>query len=230
MAAKRKRPRNKERIQVRYFFYAFAIALILVTGYYVNGYTNGTVSIDTLNADTSITLSLMFSVFVIAYLLLKGWDLKSIIRSLGLSRDKLNVAALITGVKLLAIVFAFEIFITLFSAVTGIQLPTNVGTTLAGLPLYFLAFSFLIAPINEEILFRGFMVPRLGIVFSALIFALMHWDYMSISEFFAAFLFGLAAGYYFKKTGSLYSTIFAHVIVNLMAVSALLLFGAAAVS
>jgi uncharacterized protein len=259
LAIKRKKNTKREHVGVRYFFYTFAIVLVLLTGYYVYAFEQGTVSVDTLNANASITLSLMFSVFVVAYLLFRGWTLKAIIRYLGLSRDKFNVAALVTGIKLLAIVFMFEIAVSLFSQATNVQLPTNVGTVLQGFPIYFLIFSFLIAPINEEVLFRAYLIPwfakaytsvaeafsfpgayeasmvyvyrsGLAIISSAIIFAVLHSGYMSISEFAAAMLFGLVAGYYYTRKGSLYATIFAHAIVNLIAVLAFVSLGAAAVS
>ncbi len=195
---------------------------MLLTAYYIYAYVQGTISVDELNTNSSITLSLMFPSFVVSYLLLRGWNLKTIVRQLGLSRDKLNKTAIMTGLKLFVWIFLLEIAITVFSDVTNIQLPTNVGAVLSGFPLYFLVFSFLVAPINEEILFRGFLVPRIGIVLSAIIFAILHSGYASISEFGAALIFGLLAGYYFKKTGSLYTTIIAHMLVNLIAVIAIL--------
>ncbi|MGC8730310.1 MAG: CPBP family intramembrane glutamic endopeptidase [Candidatus Micrarchaeia archaeon] len=92
------------------------------------------------------------------------------------------------------------------------------------MPVYFLIFSFIIAPFTEEILFRGFLVPRLGIILSAIIFAVPHFiSYLSISEFVAAFLFGLAAGYAYKKTGSLYVSILAHMLVNFLAILSIFL-------
>lgn len=230
MATKNKKADKRESVGVRYLFYLFVVALILLMGYYIYGYIQGTVSMETVNANVSIIFSFMLPAFVVAYLLLRGRNLKTIIKMLGLSRDKLNVTAFITGIKLLAIVFVFEVAISLFSQVTSIQLPTNVGTVLQGFPLYFLVFSFLIAPINEEIMFRGFLVPRIGIVLSAIIFAILHSGYASISEFAAALLFGLVAGYYYRKTGSLYATIFAHIAVNLITVVAFLSLGAVAVS
>ena len=259
MVTKYKRANKKENIGARYFFYIFAIVLVLLTGYYIYGYAQGTVSMDTLTANTSITFSMMFSIFVIAYLLARGWNLKKIINYLGLSAGKFSTTALVTGIKLLAIVFVFEVAVTVFSQTTNIQLPTNVGNVLEGLPLYFLVFSFLIAPVNEEIFFRAYLIPwftklygeaakafafplsytgsvlyiyrsGLGILSSALIFALLHSGYMSISEFAAALLFGIVAGYYYAKKGSLYATIFAHIIINLLAVTAFLTFGASAVS
>jgi len=259
LAIKNKSKSKKEQVWVRYFFYVSAVALVLITGLYIYWYQQGIVSIDILEANTSITFSLAFPIFVVAYLMLRGWNLKMIIKHLGLSRDKFNVTALTTGIKLLAIIFAFEILISVFSQVTDVQLPTNVGTVLQGLPLYFLLFSFMIAPIDEEIFFRGYLIPwfkqvytsvaealslprgyedsmiyvyrsGLSILSSAIIFAVLHAGYMSISEFFAALLFGLAAGYYYTKKGSLYATIFAHVMVNLLAITAFLALGATAVS
>ncbi len=86
-------------------------------------------------------------------------------------------------------------------------------------PAYYLFFIAIIAPINEEILFRGFLVPRIGILASALIFAIPHLIiYYSVYELAFAFAFGLLAGYVFKKSGSLYSTIIAHMMVNVLAV------------
>ena len=78
------------------------------------------------------------------------------------------------------------------------------------------------APIDEEILFRGFLVPRVGIVVSALLFAVPHLlTYASLSEFAAAFIFGLLAGYFFRRYKSLYPTILAHALVNLFTILAI---------
>ena len=119
---------------------------------------------------------------------------------------------------------------------------TGMAMVLGGEPFYFLMFAVFLSPINEEIFFRGFLIPRLatlfgeflprwssvalGIFFSALIFAVLHAGYMSISEFAAAFVFGIAAGYVFMRYKSLYATILAHFAVNLLAVLALLAVGA----
>ena len=116
-----------------------------------------------------------------------------------------------------------ELGISLFSKFTNIPLPTNVMKLLGGMPIYFYIFSFLIAPVNEEILFRGFFVSRIGIIPSAILFALLHFSYASISEFVAALIFGLLAGYVFKKTKSLYTSITAHVLLNFLTIAVLFL-------
>ena len=65
--------------------------------------------------------------------------------------------------------------VTAASAVTGVQVNTNTASLFSGAPVWFFIFAAVIEPINEEIVFRGFLVPRLGIVPSALIFGLAHY-------------------------------------------------------
>ncbi|MGC8669937.1 MAG: CPBP family intramembrane glutamic endopeptidase [Candidatus Micrarchaeia archaeon] len=173
-------------------------------------------------ANSTIYLSLLFPSIVFSYLLARKKSLKAIIEGLGLSASKLTFNNIGIGVLLFASILLLSFAMSIFSALSNIPLPTNVQSLLGGMPLYLLIFSFIIAPIDEEILFRGFLVPRIGIVLSALVFALLHFSYLSISETFAAFVFGLLAGYVFKKTGSLYATIIGHMLVNLLTIIAIL--------
>jgi len=73
-----------------------------------------------------------------------------------------------------ALLFLVEIIITLISALTGVSLSSNAQVFEATAPLAILLFSVFIAPLNEEIFFRGFLVPRFGIFIPALIFAILH--------------------------------------------------------
>lgn len=165
----------------------------------------------------SVAQSLIFSFAVFAYMLIKGLSFKEMINQLGLSKETITGKNLLYGLILFFIVLALEFGLGLFEVATGIQLPTNVSQVFSGLPAYFLAFSIIVAPINEEILFRGFLVPKVGIFISAFIFGFLHYlSYASVSEFLTAFIFGVAAGYIRQKTGSLYPSITAHIIVNLL--------------
>ena len=103
---------------------------------------------------------------------------------------------------------------------TGVQISTNVDVLLASAPLWFYAFSCIVAPLCEEVLFRGLMVPRLGIVVSALVFAALHASYDSTFaiEVIAALIFALIAGYVFRKTKSLYPSLVAHILVNTLTI------------
>ncbi len=75
-----------------------------------------------------------------------------------------------------------------------------------------------LAPIVEEILFRGFVLKSLerfgsmlAIVFSALLFAMMH---LNLAQFPVALLSGLVLGYLTVKTRSILPAITAHLVNN----------------
>lgn len=194
-----------------------AIGLALA-GLYMRGYITATI----LDADSSIGLSLFFPFVVFSYLLAKGQRLRGIVKGLGLSKDKISIRNMLIGLLLFALIMLTSFLINAFSDVTGIPLPTNVAEMLSGMPLYFFVFTFLVAPIDEEILFRGFLVPRVGVIISSLLFSIPHLlTYASASEFIAAFVFGLLAGYFFKRYKSLYSTVLAHVLVNLLTIASI---------
>ena len=213
------RAKKVEPARVRYLFYLILVALfasIPVSGLL---YLSNTISSGQFNAYSSMALSLLFSFSVLAYLLAKGRRLGDMVKELGLSRESLTARNIMIGAALFALVVFIGALLQEVSNATGIPLPTNVAALLSGMPLSFLVFSFIVAPVNEEVLFRGFLVPRVGILFSALLFAIPHLlAYSSVSELAAALAFGIAAGYVFRKTGSLYPSIMAHMLVNLLAV------------
>ncbi len=213
--------RRRERRPVRCAFYAFPIALLAVIAFSIYSAAAGAITLVDGTAWSSIALSLLFPSMVFAYLLAKGNTLKGITDQLGLSRKRFAVKYVGAGILVFLSVLAVEFGIGAFEAATGISLPTNVQQALAGVPLYFLLFSFLVAPIDEEILFRGFLVPRIGIAASSAIFAAVHYiSYFSISEVIAAFLFGLVSGYVFKRTRSLYPSVIGHALVNALGLAA----------
>jgi membrane protease YdiL (CAAX protease family) len=179
---------------------------------------------------STLALSFLFSSMVVSYLLMKRRSLRGIIGELGLSMDRLTPINLLYGVAMFLSYLAMILIIAAASSLLGLNLSSNVAQTLHGFPLYALAFAALIAPINEEILFRGFMVPRIGIVLSALVFSLFHLSYGSWIEFGATLWFGLVAGYAFKRTRSLYPSILTHMLVNTLTVILLVYGGALAMA
>jgi len=83
-----------------------------------------------------------------------------------------------------------------------------------------------VAPVVEEIFFRGFMQPALirsfgiyaGIFVTALIFGFSHIQYLNYSTaLFAVMAIGLILGITRQKTGSIMPCIFAHLINNFFA-------------
>ncbi len=170
-------------------------------------------------------LGFSMSLATLAYLTLrKGMNRAQIISALGISRKNLSLFMAGLALLLFAIIMLVSIASSAIGAAFGTQINTNVTVALAGAPIWFYIFVAVIEPINEEILFRGLMVPRLGIFISALVFGLAHASYDSTFaiEVIAAFIFGIAAGYVFRKSGSLYPSMIAHILVNSIAVIAIL--------
>jgi hypothetical protein len=160
------------------------------------------------------SFSMFLSTIVFSYLLAKGRTLKEIIEELRLTKKRISLRIVAAGFVLFLAVFLLQLVIAWIQQVTNIPLPTNVAQVLTGMPLSFILFTVFVAPINEEIFFRAFLVPRIGIIPSALLFGLLHFGYNSISEFVGAAIYGLMAGYAFKKTHSLYPSIIGHILVN----------------
>lgn len=214
---------NKEKPAIRAFFYISLIIVLFLTflSFYLEA--RGVISAADVENYTAVTFSFIFSTAVFSYLLSKGKTLKGIIGSLGLSKNAMSGRIAYAGLLLFMLIFLIEIIITFITALTGIQLPTNAQVFEATAPLAILLFSVFIAPLNEEIFFRGYLVPRYGVFMPALLFAILHSGYASITEFTGAFVFGLLAGYVMQKTRSLYPSIIAHILVNGIAVAAFIL-------
>jgi membrane protease YdiL (CAAX protease family) len=199
---------------LKILFYSGTALLVLISLFSLLGDLTGTLNPTSASVAFTVALSLLFSFSVISYLLHKGKRPKLIIKELGLSRKAFNRKTVGYGIILflidLAILFAFAAF----SQLTGMQINSNVQQAIGSFPLWALIFIAVIAPINEEIAFRGFLVPRIGVIWSGLVFAVLHFGYGSISEIVVALWFGLTGGYVFKKTKSLYPTIITHMAVN----------------
>lgn len=68
--------------------------------------------------------------------------------------------------------------------------------------------------IGEEIFFRGFLVPRFGIFWPALLFGLAHAMYGSMVQIMGAFLLGLILGKAFEVNKGIIPNIIAHLAYN----------------
>ncbi len=89
----------------------------------------------------------------------------------------------------------------------------------SGVFAFMIFFGIIVAPIAEELLFRGFMQPALRITYgklqtvliSGFVFALIHWN---AQVFLQIFILGLLLAYLFETTGSLVAPITVHVCHN----------------
>lgn len=102
------------------------------------------------------------------------------------------------------------------------------------LPLPVLVLAFTLAPLGEEMFFRGFLFRKagewagarlggapawaVGALFSSLLFSLMHAAYGSLAELAVAFAVGVVLCIGVKRTGSLVPAVLAHAAFNLVSV------------
>lgn len=223
MKSQRRKPRSKKgslALDVKrsaYFVMIFVIVVLAFEAVALLFFPNTATDVDALTAATSLA----FPASAIIYLRVANPDRKKgIVERLGLGLKGLSPGNIMLGVYIFIIIFSLELLVGLFSTVTGVSINTNAEQIFVSAPLWFYFFTAVVAPIDEEILFRGLMVPRLGIIASALIFGLLHYSYNSTYgiEIVAALVFGLIAGYVYRKTGSIYPSIVAHIMVNALTV------------
>ncbi len=114
-----------------------------------------------------------------------------------------------------------NIFITFFQAMRGNIIQNPVAESVAAVPLWAtLVFTCIIAPIAEELFFRGLICRKLlvlgegyAIVLPAAFFALSHGNFFQV---FYAFVLGCFFSFVYVRTGKLIYTIIYHIIINFM--------------
>lgn len=119
------------------------------------------------------------------------------------------------------------IFVTYFLVVgilylLGLHDAYKVYEIISTVPAWILVLAVFVAPITEELFFRATLVPRIGIVFSSLLFGLFHFSYDSVSEIIGAVVIGLVLAFVYKKSNSVVAPIILHFIFNLVSVIAVL--------
>ncbi len=76
----------------------------------------------------------------------------------------------------------------------------------------------------EEFFFRAFLVSRIGVIPSTLLFTIAHFGYGSIAELIGVFALGLILAYWYKKNNSLIQNYFGHLLYDLFAITMYLAF------
>jgi len=74
----------------------------------------------------------------------------------------------------------------------------------------------------EEVFFRGFLVKKIGVIPSSIIFGAAHFAYGSMVEVFGAFILGLILAKAFEENKSLFPNIFAHFFYNFIFITVFL--------
>ena len=100
----------------------------------------------------------------------------------------------------------------------------RVAMLLAGHQLLIL-FTCITAGVTEELIFRGYMIPRLSLLFkndylpvvlSALCFGALHYGYKSLHELIFAFLIGIMFGIYYQKYRNIKVLMIAHFLIDII--------------
>ncbi len=218
--------RRKDRCRGKQLAFTGLIVLFLAFFVLSTLYQQGSISADLAQELITTIISLSFPFAALTWMYFRGGTTKRIFQSLGLAKDCFSLKMLAMGALIFLIVILMELSIGTIVQVTGVQINTNASIVFANAPLWFVLFVTIIGPIDEEIFFRGFAVPRIGIIPSALVFGLLHASYGSTFgvEIIAAFIFGVITGYVFKRTKSLYPGIVAHILVNSLTATLALIF------
>ena len=169
---------------------------------------------------TLTTLLILIAPFALAFYEKKTWEktLKELLLK-PLPKIRPTVA---TALKIFAIFFFALIALNLLFLKLGFNEADKVREVVSRQGVLALVFAVTLAPIGEELLFRGYLQKRVGIILSSLLFAGLHLGYGSLTEVIAAFSYSIIAGLEFKKTRNIYACIFSHALFNGLALLALL--------
>lgn len=153
-----------------------------------------------------------------ALLKLEGVKNNKLFQKLFVKREKTTKLAFRT----LVLIGAFFLVLLIEGAVLsflGYADQEKVADVVLGAPLTGLLLAVTLGPIAEELLFRGYLQQKIGIILSSAVFALLHYGYGSASEIIAAFSISIILGYEIKKNKNVIPCILAHAFYNLFSIS-----------
>ena len=203
------------------FFFLSAIAVLLFASVLACNALPGIPLCPAVSSNALVLGSGAIHLFLIstALLFLLDPDLKAMFKKLGFPGGLLNT--LLYTVGGLVAVFAALFIISFALFMLGVNDQGKVVDKISGLPVYILLFAVFFAPFSEELFFRGFLVPRIGIIGSAALFAVSHITYGSIAEIAGVLTVGLILGAVFKYSKSITPCILIHLIYNGISIAAI---------
>lgn len=135
------------------------------------------------------------------------------------------LGTLAEALKLFGLVFIILVLQGLILNALGLLDTEKVAQIIQRQELIVLLMAVTIGPLGEELLFRGYLQKRIGIIPQAVLFSALHYGYGSISQLTATFLVALAFGLRYRQTQNIYSLAIAHALYNLFSISAVLAYG-----
>ncbi len=173
----------------------------------------------TLLVDFFLVAAPFLFIFLQQKQLKKSFNLKEAGRELGFKAVSLKQMVKKTALLLVALVAVAYLLDFLLSAL-ALNDSIRVVEAVARLRLmpWLLAWLLVVRAVAEEIFFRGFLVKRVGVFFSTVLFALVHLGYGSYAEVVGAFVLGLILAKAFQLNKNLYPNIAAHIAYNALAI------------
>lgn len=199
-------------LEANYMFMVVAILLIA---------TSLLIKFTSLYKQIAVTHYLVISLPILAFLIIKRYDLKSVLRL-----DKITFKQAMLSVLIPIFSYPIGLFFNYISMIiislfgelqaSPIPIPETTGMFFLGLVM------FAITPgITEEIMFRGLILSayeRVGmkkaIVLTGLMFGLFHFD---VQNFLGPAFLGILFAYMVYKTNSIYTSMIAHAVNNSIA-------------
>ncbi len=153
--------------------------------------------------------------FIAAYFIWeKNW--KTTKQKLGLD-GKLK-EKILYGLVGFVVLLIIGMLMSLIAQQFGTTDASKISGKLQDLPLYVIIFSFVFAPISEELFFRGFLTARFGILASSIVFAASHLMYGSYFEILGAFVLGISLAIAYKHSKSILTVIIMHALFNVTSI------------
>lgn len=173
-----------------------------------------------------IIIFLLFIIPFFYYRVIKETNWKTTITEL-LPHNKNFLQELLGGVALFATLFiGFIIIAITISAIQTItEIPLNdlekvgeiinaeISTSIIGFILLIMIVVFI-----EELFFRAFLIKKIGIIGSTIIFTIFHIGYGSVAQIIGVFFLGLILAYWFKRNESIIQNYLGHLFYNLLAI------------
>ena len=169
---------------------------------------------------TLTALLILITPFALAFYEKKTWE-KTLKELLIRPLPKIK-PTVVSALKIFAVFFIVLIALNLLFLKLGLNEADKVREVVSKQGFLALVFAVTLAPIGEELLFRGYLQKRLGIILSSLVFAAFHVAYGSYTEVIAAFSFSIIAGLELRKTKNVYACILSHALFNGLALLAFL--------
>ncbi len=152
------------------------------------------------------------------YYLSEGAGIRKASAELGLRLKGGVLRAVCVGIAGAFGMFFISAAISVLLFFLGFADQERVHEKISGFPSHLLFAAVFLSPVAEEILFRGFLYRRFGIILSSAVFSASHLFYGSVAEIVVAFFLAAFLCVLFQRSGSLYPAIIAHSLFNLATV------------